>query len=419
MGFCKSCSVLLIYTISWIGLLTPSFLFTGSFYSFVNNRVMGQLDSLSVSLLWLSIISVIRSILLIVLRTQVIALWLVLLITLLISFLVSRLFSFYVFFELRLIPILLIILFFGSQPERLMARVAFLLYTLFLSMPYIILILIILPFRLFYLVGFNRYRRLVLVILLIPFMVKIPILGLHYWLPKAHVEANTSGSIILAGILLKLGRYGISRSVYLFPLNINIILTRWLWLILSVFRSVLTFIQSDIKKFIAYRSITHMTFLMLGMIVNGKVLFIRVVIISLAHGWASIGMFAGAGIFRHAALSRLGYYIGSEYGLHWFSLLVGVILIINASVPPIPSFFGEVIILLITIIVTKVIISIFVILRVIVCYYNAFLFILLNRVKPATHLTLKVTELESIVILMLFYSGIVSLGWLQFLFRFI
>jgi len=118
---------------------------------------------------------------------------------------------FYILFELRLIPIVLLLLIKGEQPERLSAGAYFILYTTILSIPYLVFILLLTPYLRFKSEITVMIRSVFRIILLTPFLVKIPAFGIHFWLPKAHVEASTSGSIVLAGILLKLGRYGAAR----------------------------------------------------------------------------------------------------------------------------------------------------------------------------------------------------------------
>jgi len=119
-------------------------------------------------------------------------------------------------------------------------------------------------------------------------MVKIPVIGLHYWLPKAHVEASTRGSIILAGLLLKLGCYGIYRYVRIL-LKIPTLLT-WLWLVLTILAGLVTLIQSDVKKLIAYSRVVHITLLMIAVYTDINILRI-LLLVSLAHGGASILLF--------------------------------------------------------------------------------------------------------------------------------
>lgn len=191
---------------------------------------------------------------------------------------------FYILFELRLIPILLIILSQGAQPERLSAGAYLLFYTAAISIPYLVVIISLgMPLLNIGIDSFMQRSLLRSIFLLRPFLVKMPIFGVHFWLPKAHVEARTRGSMILAGLLLKLGSYGAARVVILICVLNPATWLSGLWVVLSLLAGTLTFIQSDLKKLVAYRSVTHITILIAGVITGRKLLIAIVLLVSLAH----------------------------------------------------------------------------------------------------------------------------------------
>lgn len=374
-------------------------------------------DSLSLGLVWLSGLRVIVSLIKgAEVRKE---LWWSTVFIITTRFIVNRFLGFYILFELRLIPILLMILYHGSQPERIIASLSFFLYTLFLSLPYMVVIMLILTNQTLRLGSRENYSNTVLLLLIIPFLVKMPVLGLHFWLPKAHVEANTAGSIVLAGLLLKLGSYGVRRVYLLFP---SLMLARWrglIWLVLSLLRALITIIQRDVKKLVAYRSVTHMTFVIIGITVSSKLLVIRALLLSLAHGWASIGIFLGGGSIRHRRNSRLNYFLSTENAFYWYILLLGALLIRNARVPPMPSFFPEVGVVISMVRAYPIYwFFMFVFCSLAVCYYNTFLFLLSSVTVKSTFIRTQLTTAkEGNRILMLLLLSFLTLGWLQLTFK--
>lgn len=368
------------------------------------------IDVITFSLIWLRIGSILMSFLSSSSLKR--KLWWGLVMVLTIRFIANNLFVFYVLFELRLVPILLIIVFWGRQPERLSAGLYFLIYTRTFSIPFIIVIIKSSPF-----ISFSFIRRRILtrrwfrMMLLMPFLVKMPVIGLHFWLPKAHVEARTRGSIILAGLLLKLGRYGALRVVSMFSI-LSIKWTLPYWLFGSIVSRIITFMISDIKKLVAYRSVRHITFMIIAIISNNKLLFIVVLMLSLAHGWASIGIFARAGILRNSSRSRIGVLMSMDSKISRLIILLGILLLSNASLPPFPSFFPE--LALVGLISFSInIVVFFVLLRVVVCYFNTYIFIWFSHKSSRENQRLISRSRENFKLNQLMLLSLVTLVWLQ------
>lgn len=361
--------IFFLISIFRVVLLGPIFLF--------NNFIGIDSDTLLVwGLAWLVFSGALLSM---ILRKVSQVLWWWTVRVLFVRFLVKGFLVFYVLFELRLVPILLIIMFYGGQPERLSAGLYFIMYTLMFSLPFITF-MVNWPILLYRLGRAYTIRSWLFLLLAAPFLVKMPVIGLHFWLPKAHVEANTTGSIILAGLLLKLGRYGLARITYI---TITTFLG-WrvkMWVLLAILRGGLTVLQSDRKKMVAYRRVSHMTFLRVGLLSNSKLIISVTVLVSLSHGWASITIFAIVGASSKIRSSRLLFLNMRENSFSWILLLIRISLINNASIPPIPSFYPEIFLLLLLINTGNFVVLIFVLLRLFVCYYNTFLFTSLNRLK--------------------------------------
>lgn len=260
-------------------------------------------NSLILLTLWISsIIIIARNIILLRKDKPKMFLFITLSLTLILitAFSSRNIFIFFIFFEASLIPTIILILGWGYQPERLQASVYFLMYTLTARLPLLIIIAKIffdnnnLNINICSMLNISFWNiTLIRVIRLAAFIVKIPLFLTHLWLPKAHVEAPVAGSIILAGLLLKLGSYGLLRLVNLIPLlitSVNKIFTR-IRLIGAVITRIICLRQTDIKSLIAYSSVGHMGLIISGSFSNSTWGWEGSLILIIAHGICSSSIF--------------------------------------------------------------------------------------------------------------------------------
>nr|YP_009330386.1 NADH dehydrogenase subunit 4 [Eurema blanda]ANN44652.1 NADH dehydrogenase subunit 4 [Eurema blanda] len=271
-----------------------------------------------------------------------------LLLLLYLTFSVMNMFMFYLFFEASLIPTLILILGWGYQPERIQAGLYLLFYTLFVSLPLLMGLFYIyedLNSMILYMYKFfNGYSFILYLSMLLAFLVKMPMYFVHLWLPKAHVEAPISGSMILAGIMLKLGGYGLMRVLILFQkmsMNLSV-----LWITISLvggfYVSLKCFCQVDMKSMIAYSSVAHMGLVISGMMTLNYWGMMGSYVLMIGHGLCSSGMFCLSNINYERVMSRsLFLNKGMMNFMPSLSLWWFLFMICNMAAPPSMNFFGE------------------------------------------------------------------------------
>ena len=337
-------------TFPFLTLCALSLLYTPTLTSFARGRI--NMDTLSIRLitltLWLTALVVIRSTYIkhrhlkspVFIRTVIILSRILVL-----AFSLSHLLAFYVAFEAALIPTLILIIIWGAQPERLRAGIYLILYTITTSLPLLVAILFLHTTQgstYMYIVYLGSPSLILNLCLIGAFLVKFPIYGLHLWLPKAHVEAPVAGSMLLAGVLLKLGPYGLIRTWTMMPPTCTNTLTI-IGLRGATLAALICMRQVDIKSLVAYASVSHMSFTLALISTISTVGWIAAKIILVGHGLARSALFYLVHTYyenthsRSITINKGIINLAPRLGLWWFLRLMR-----NIAVPPRLNFTAEV-----------------------------------------------------------------------------
>nr|AGG69252.1 NADH dehydrogenase subunit 4 [Nannoperca australis] len=277
---------------------------------------------------------------------------------LILAFSATEILMFYVMFEATLIPTLILITRWGNQTERLNAGTYFLFYTLAGSLPLLVALLLLQ----------NNMGTLSLLTLqysnplplltnadklwwagcLLAFLVKMPLYGVHLWLPKAHVEAPVAGSMILAAVLLKLGGYGMMRMmIMLEPLTKEL---SYPFIIFALWGVIMTgsicLRQTDLKSLIAYSSVSHMGLVVGGILIQTPWGFTGALILMIAHGLTSSALFCLANTNYERTHSRTMVLArGLQMALPLMTSWWFIASLANLALPPFPNLMGELMII--------------------------------------------------------------------------
>jgi len=266
-------------------------------------------------------------------------------------------FLFYVFWEMMLIPMYLIIGVWGAE-QRIYAAVKFFLYTMVGSLLMLVAILYVyfqtgadggaysFLFTEFATVQLTFAEQMILFgAFFLAFAIKVPLFPLHTWLPLAHVQAPTAGSVILAGVLLKLGTYGMLRYAFpLFPEALKVY-APYIALMATlgvVYGALLAMVQDNVKSLVAYSSISHLGFCVLGLISMTPQGLAGGMFVMLAHGVATGGLFLCVGIlYERRHTKQIDDFGGISKSMPVFSAIFMVIVFASAGLPGLNGFVGE------------------------------------------------------------------------------
>jgi NADH-quinone oxidoreductase subunit M len=278
------------------------------------------------------------------------------------AFVAQDLFLFYLFWETMLIPLFLIIGIWGGE-RRIYATLKFVLYTAFGSI-LMLAAVIYFVYSLSTTTGVSSFafadlykaelplhvQTILLAAFALSFAIKVPMVPLHTWLPDAHVEAPTAGSVVLAGVLLKMGTYGFMKLGFpMFPDAARLLAPVFgtLAVVSIIYGACLALVQTDIKKIIAYSSISHLGYVMLGLVSLDLIGVQGAVMQMVSHGLVAGGLFLMVGMIYERCHTRdLAAYGGLAKLLPLYSVFFALLTLAAIGLPTTSGFTGEFLVLL-------------------------------------------------------------------------
>lgn len=332
--------IFLVYMYNSIFMLNSSVCYLNVFY-----------DEISLFIVFMTLFVIFSSLMFCIrlLNLKLVVTLLFMLVICLLVFTTRSMFLLYLYYEASLLPILYIIIKWGSYPERSVRSIILLLYTAVFTFPFVYILFS------FYR-SFNSFSFMLLntslvlspslfttLFIFITFAVKLPIYGLHFWLPIAHVEAPTFGSIILAGVLLKLGGVGLLRFASLIDISMLKTVILGYFMVFLCYVTLICCFQSDFKRLVAYSSVSHMITIPIILFSSRVLSFKGVISIIFLHGVSSPLLFSLVGIVYSMTSTRQHILIrglASSNPLVLFFMVLSFFF--SLSAPPYPSFISEV-----------------------------------------------------------------------------
>nr|QYC94849.1 NADH dehydrogenase subunit 4 [Amblyseius swirskii] len=352
MNFFLSIKTLLLCFMFFGGIFMFSLVFFFENYFFFQLSI--NFDYISYMLIFLSFLILFVSLLLEFKKSFELSFYLIFLLMfiLLNCFMLDSFFMFYIFFEFSLIPLILLMLILGGSMERFLSMMYLFLYT-FSSSLLLLLVLFKMSSKsmmIFSLIYFCSNTGAMWSLMMLVFLVKTPLYIFHIWLPKAHVEGPTVCSMILAGVLLKLGGFGMIRLFYFLNFNsvkllLNFLVIFSIWG--ALFGSLICMRQVDMKSLIAYSSVSHMGLMLGGLFSVLMTGMSFSVLMMVAHGFCSSGLFFLGNMIYDRCMSRNIYFYKGFY--MFFPFILGSWLmfsVINMGSPPFLNFFCELILVI-------------------------------------------------------------------------